>query len=200
MPTATINVQASIAGLSVQSSIVRTGTGSIAQEVSVPAAKAGTLSTRTGDDAGVVTLSDGHGLQTGDVVDVYWATGVHYGMSATIATNDATLDGGSGDNLPSQGAAVTVCKQVPIDCDFDGDKLEAIIVNSTKRGHAIFEDSVDVALLAQELAANEPWFWAADMGIALPITGNPVDQIQLSNGDSSAASTVKIALVYNSDA
>jgi hypothetical protein len=200
MPTATINISAGVAGLSIQSSIVRTGTGSIAQEVTVAAAKAGTLSTRTDDNAGVATLSTGHGIVSTDVCDVYWAAGIRYGMVATVATNAVTLDGGAGDVLPAQDTAVTVCKQVPIDCDFDGDKLEAIVVNSTKRGHAAFEDSADAVLLGQELAANEPWFWAADMGITLPITGNPVDEIKLSNGDSTAASVVKLALVYNSDA
>jgi hypothetical protein len=199
MPTASINVTASIGGLSIQSSISRTGAGSIAQEVTVPVAKAGSLTTRTDDNTGVATLSTGHGIVTSDVVDVYWTGGVRYGMAATVATNAVTLDGGAGDNLPAADTAVKLCKQVVLDVDFDGDKLETIAVNSSQAGHAVFEDSADAVLLAQSLSANELWFWASDMGIAIPITGNPVDQVKLSNSSTTLAATVKLAIVYNSD-
>jgi hypothetical protein len=198
MPTATINVSASVAGLSIQSSITRTATGNGGQEVSVAAAKTGTLSTRTDDNTGVVTLAADHGIVSADVVDVYWSGGLRYGMTATVVSNDATLDGGAGTALPAQGTAVTVCKQTTLDCDFDGDKLEAIVVSANKRCSVVFEDSTNAVLKALEIV-NEPWTWAADTGIAAQITGNPVDEVKVSNGDSTAAAAIKIAYIYNSD-
>ena len=87
----------------------------------------GTLGTRTDDDTGVVTLSTGHGIATSDVVDVYWSGGVRYGMTATVSTNDVTVDGGSGDVLPAQDTAtMTVVEQIDWEINFDGDDAQII--------------------------------------------------------------------------
>ncbi len=87
----------------------------------------GTLGTRIDDDTGIVTLSTGHGIETDDVVDVYWAGGVHYGMTATVATNAVTVDGGSGDNLPTEAATITaVVVQEDWEINFDGDDAQII--------------------------------------------------------------------------
>lgn len=70
----------------------------------------GALTTRTDDDTGVITVVGGNrGLTTSDTVDVYWAAGSRTGMSITnVAGADITVDGGSGDVLPSGGSAVWV--------------------------------------------------------------------------------------------
>lgn len=101
------------------------------------AAQTGTLTTRTDDDTGVATLSTGHGIETGDVVDVYFAAGVRYGMDATVATNAVTVDGGAGDALPTQDDAVTVVLQLDWEINFDGDDAQIIGVlyrNSSDTG------------------------------------------------------------------
>jgi hypothetical protein len=209
MPTGMINIVASIAGLSIQASRTRTASGQISHEVTIPAAKTGTLTTRTDDDEGIFTLAAGHGLVVDDVIDVYWAGGIRYGMKVSAVNgNDVTAGGvggpGAGDVLPDQGTAVTVSKQVTVDTDFDGDKLEMIVVANTaqantKRAHFDFQDSGGLSLKAQELAGADPWDWSADTSIANPLAGNPVDRVKLSNGDSAAAAQVKIGVLYNSD-
>ena len=80
MPTGTISKTIAIAGINVAAQAQRTDNGQIAQEVTLPAGKAGSLTTRTDDDTGVATLTPGHGITTSDTVDVYWAGGVRYGM------------------------------------------------------------------------------------------------------------------------
>jgi len=79
-----------------------------------PSGTAGTLSTRTDDDTGVVTLSSGHGLQVNDKVTVAWPAspgGIRSLMTVTDVTgDDVTIDLGTGDVLPAQAAAVTVIK------------------------------------------------------------------------------------------
>lgn len=97
----------------------------------VLAAQTGTLTTRTDNDTGVATLSTGHGILTGNVCDVYWTEGgvkgVRYGMTATVATNAVTLDGGAGDNLPTQDNPVTVVKQTVADAVLiDGDTVDIL--------------------------------------------------------------------------
>jgi len=89
------------------------------------AAQTGTLTTRTDDNTGVVTLSTGHGIVNGKV-DVYWATGVRYGMDATVATNAVSIDGGAGDVLPTQDDPCTVVIPTAIEVNFDGDDAQIV--------------------------------------------------------------------------
>ena len=122
-----------------------------AYEIALPAlvaAQVGTLSTRTDNNTGIATLSTGHGITTGMVVDVYWAGGVRYGMDATVATNAVTVDGGAGDNLPSQGVAVTVVEQVEINpLNLDGDAAQIVGVfyrnasDQAAKAHIDMQDS-----------------------------------------------------------
>lgn len=116
------------------------------------AAQTGTLTTRTDNDTGVATLSTGHGIETADVVDVYWASGVRYGMTATVATNAITIDGGAGDSLPTQDDPVTVVVQLDWEMDWDGDDAQIIGVfyrnpNDTgAKAHVDFQDSGDASV------------------------------------------------------
>lgn len=130
-------------------------TGIVAVEkelAALVAAQTGTLSARTDDDAGVATLSTGHGILTGDVVDVYWDGGVRFGMTATVSTNDVSLDGGAGDNLPIQTTPVTVVEQTAIEVNFDGDTLEIIGIfyrntaDTGAKAHLDLQDAGDATI------------------------------------------------------
>jgi len=200
MPVGSISYLGSLGGISINGTLTRSGTGYLpGQEVSLPAAKAGTLSTRTDDDTGILTVESGHGITDTDTVDVFWSGGVRYGVDVTATTaTTIEIDAGSGDNLPTVDSAITVAKLVEIDIDFDGDNLELIVALSNLRAHLDFQDSTPTSLEVVELTANEPWIWAADTSITNPLTGNPVDTIQAANGDSSAAATLKLGGIYNS--
>jgi len=202
MPTGTISQTASVGGLSIQSTVTRTETGQIGQEVPLPAANAGTLPTRTGDGAGTITLEAGHGIQAGDVIDIYWDGGLRYNVTVdTVVGNDITFDdtpAAAGDVLPAQDTAVTVSKQTTIDVDFDGDLLKMIVACSTYRSHIQFRDDTPTVLKAVELPAGEAWSWVSDQGITNPLAGDPVNDVKASNGDSSAAATLKIGALYDS--
>lgn len=68
----------------------------------------GTLSVRSGNSNGQLTLGAGHGVAAGILVDVLWSGGQRLGMLVdSISGNNVVVSGGSGDNLPSQDAAVT---------------------------------------------------------------------------------------------
>jgi len=197
--TGTLSSTLQVAGLTITSSVERSAEGVIGQEVSLPAGKAGTLTTRTDDDTGVATLSEGHGIADSDYVDVYWAGGVRYGMDVTSVDGTAvSIDLGSGDNLPTQDSAIVVTARVEIDVDFDGDLVELIGVGSNKRAHVEFQESDGTEIMAQEIPAGEGWSWAADQGVANPLTGNPVGKVQASCGDSASAAALKIGVVYDS--
>ena len=178
----------------------------------VPAANVGTLSTRTDDDTGVATLSTGHTIvSSGLLVDVYWSGGARYGMTATKSTNDITLDGGAGDNLPAQSTAVTLCQQQLVEINFDGDDadfLSAIYSNPSDSGanaYADFQDDGDATIKAISLVEEK-----ANAGIVKAVnvfnfangdtnvfTGNRITAGSASH-DSASAGTVYILVGINS--
>jgi len=153
----------------------------------LPAANAGDLTTRTDADTGVVTAdSSEHGITASDTVNVFWADGVRYGMDVSDVTDDAiTVDGGAGDDLPTQDTAVFIAAQVSIGIGFDGDNLSVIDVMADARAHVDFQDSGSSSLKAVELSANNSWRWVTGTGTT-PITGNAVAAVLASAGTAAA--------------
>ena len=188
--------QYSIAGLSfsgrvtrdvpVTTAIERTAAASSALAAGV----AGTLTTRTDDNTGVVTAA-GHALIQNDVVTVFWTGGIRYGMTVgVVAGDDVPVDGGAGDVLPADETAVVIAEQDVLDVDFDGDLVELIAIKATGRAHLVFAENDDTVLHPQELTAGEPWSWASGQGTPNPLTGDPVGKIKLANGTTAAIDVV----------
>jgi hypothetical protein len=198
MHTATITSRVSGAGIDFNCTLTREAPGLVAHEVELLAGKAGTLTTRTDENTGVATLSTGHGIESQDVVDVYWPGGLRYGMVATVSVNAVTIEGGTGDALPAAQSAVVLCEQSSIDTDFDGDLVTLAIAAATTRCHIDFQTVAPASLLAVELPANQDWRWADDAGVANPLAGNPVDTIKASNGDAGVAATLRLVILYQS--
>lgn len=191
-------------GVSIQRTLTRTGDGGIPYDVSLAPGKAGTLSTRTDDDTGVVTLSGGHGIATSDVVDVFWSGGRRYGMTATVATNDVTVDGGAGDAFPVEDTAVVLCKQTQINLTIDGDNCEFLVVEASATDSASpakasvdFQDASSASIEALHLTANVPRIWDLDAGDTNAFTGNIITKALASNGSSSETLTLKICGVQD---
>lgn len=175
------------------------------------AAQTGTLSTRTDDDAGVASLSTGHGITTGMVCDVYWSGGVRYGMDATVSTNDVTLDGGAGDVLPAQSTAVTVVQQTEINLNFDGDDMLFIVVtyrnasDSTACAHVDFQDAGDASIQEIDLVVENAGstglvrnhnVFNISGGDSNVFTGNRVTHVAASH-DSASTGYIYIYCGYN---
>jgi len=203
MATSTINITGSVGGVTIQGQVSRTAEGQISQDPVLPAANAGTLSTRTSDTAGTLTLGAGHDISTGDTIDIFWtASGVQkcaYGATVgTVAGTSVPFTGASGDVLPALDSAITADEVVEVDTDFDGDYVEIIMLHSTRAGHFDFQDSGSASLHEDVLLASEPWFWFSELGYTNPLTGNPVDKLLLSNADSVNSATVKLGVLYDS--
>jgi hypothetical protein len=93
----------------------------------LPAGNSGQISTDGSDRK--VTLSTGHNITDADVVDVYWSGGFRYGCTAAVATNVATVSGGSGDTLPVDTTVCTLCTQVETaDLALTGDNVEWLAI------------------------------------------------------------------------
>lgn len=201
MPEATISLNVTIGGVSVAKSWTRSGEHPNPYEVTLPVAKDGDLTTRTDDNTGVVTMDDaGHGIITGDKVDVYWDGGMRYGMDATVSGTAVTLDGGAGDNLPADESPVVCCVQVEIPTQIDGDVANLLVVSleyadadSASLGHVDFQDATPATIAEKDLVANEPLFQDLGADNANPITGNPIIICYASHNDTTYAATLKIA-------
>jgi len=204
MPTGTMNMTLSAGGITIQGLASRTAEGQISQEVSLPAADAGTLTTRTSDTAGTLTMSSGHGISTGDTIDIFWTDGsgveqCAYGATVgTVSGTSVPFTGASGTILPAAASSITAGGQVAINTDFDGDNVQIIALQSTRTGHFDFQDVGSVSLHAASLTASEPWWWVSGTGVSNPLAGNPVDTLKVSNGDSANAATVKLGVLYDS--
>jgi len=199
--TAQIQSTISIAGLSVTSVTSRSAVAAIPAQTPTPAAGlAGSLTTRTDADTGIITMSSAeHGITDADTVDVYWSGGCRYGMTVTLVDGTAvSIDAGTGDDLPAAETAVVVGVQEEYDVDFDGDLVKMIVAHCKKRAHIEFLTNGDVSILGRELTANEAWSWVYDTGAANPLTGDPVGKILVSCGETTT-DQIKLVGIYDSE-
>lgn len=198
MPTSRLSIAGDIGGAAIAATILRTASGQINHDVQLPAAKAGTLTTRTSDTEGTITLGAGHGITTGQTVDVYWAGGRRYDVTVgTVSGNDVPISAGAGDVLPAEDSAVLVAPQLVVDTDFEGDLVELIGALCAKRGRIGFYDGVTLNLNV-DLVANEPWFWASGGTATNPLVGDAVTEARVSQ-EHTVATTLKLGVLYNSD-
>lgn len=207
MPTIALIQSVSGGGVSIQGNTQRTCDGQEGLELSVPAAFAGVLSNRVSNVAGTINgLPTGHGLTTGNICDIFWTvagvTGRRYNVTMdTCNANDISFDdtpAAAGDNLPVQGSAVTICKQVVVNSVWDGDDSVMYCAMQTTRGLVQFRDAGAATLKVVDLLGYEPWGWSNGQGIANPLTGNPVATLRVTNADSTQVATFRLVNGFDS--
>lgn len=196
-------------GITIQTQpTIRTNSGAIGLEDTLPVAIAGTLSTRTDADTGTLTLSASHGVTDAEIVDVYWDGGVQYGCTVgTVATNDVPIDTGSGDDLPAQDTAITAVVQKAINLAIDGDNADllAVVVETLDKSlrtaaHVQLRDSSNAEIAEIDIVTNVPQVWDIAGGSANPFTGNPITNIRASQGSTSSTETWTLKVVGVQDA
>lgn len=205
MPAAKRNQSFSFPGYSFNDNEATvTFTGIVAVEKALPAlasAQTGTLTTRTNNSDGVATLTTGHGIVTGKV-DIYWAAGVRYGVDGVVSSNEVTISGGAGDNLPTQSTAVTVVIPTTLNVNFDGDEVEIIGLfyrntsDSGAKAHIALTDAGTAVIKEADLVPVESHgglanTWNIEGGDANPFTGNRITAGTASH-DSTTAGIVYI--------
>ncbi len=170
---------------------------------SIPVAKVGQLTTRTDADTGVLTMVTGHGFSTSDKIDVFWSGGRRRNMTATVATNAVTVDGGSGDDLPTNLTSITAMKPVVVSVAFDGATAVGVMVSSPVPGFIAFFDNAGTPLVIAnatyelEATAGEGKTWVSGNGVSNPFGSSVVSQVKFSHENSAAAQTMKAAVVFN---
>lgn len=165
--------------------------------VNVPAAKTGTLSTRTDDDTGVVAAQASHGFVTNNVVDLFWADGNRRGMTATVSSNDVTLDGGAGDNLPVVNTAVTLMVPTSVAVDIDGDEAHGVAVYGRRGGYVAYKLSNGTDIVVYELSGTDAADgWVDGDGGTNPLANAAVASITFSHGYSGGVAEMRSRVFY----
>lgn len=187
---------------------IRTNSGAIGLEDTLSAAKSGTLTTRTDNNTGTLTMSSGHGILTGDVIDIYWSGGVQYGVTVgTVSTNSVPIDGGIGDNLPIATTAITAVVQKSINLAIDGDEtdilaiaLETVDKSLRTAAHIQFRDAANDQIAEIDLVTNVPQVWDIAGGSANPFAGDPITNLKASQANTTSTETYTLKIVGVQDA
>ena len=197
--TVRLQVTATVDGESYAHSYTATGDTLIRISPSLAAAKTGTLTTRTDNNTGTLTMQSGHGITTGAKLDVYWDGGSRYNMTVgTVSGTSVPIDLGGGDNLPTASTAITAMVPEEHDCYVaNGTNVVMVVGYCSKAAYVVFKDDggnvISGGALQIDAANAESWI---DGGPGTnPITGSLVQTVALSHGDSTAARTVTAIVV-----
>lgn len=188
----TVKVQGTQDGDTAVQTFTASGDGREQAKPTVPAAKGGTLTTRTDNDTGTFTMENGHGFITSDKIDVFWAAGKRRNMTATVTGNSVVLDGGTGDNLPAATTAIRAMKPYQVDYTVAGDDVVGIQAKSPVAGYIVVveDDEGPVDGKTFDFLGNSGFAWCEPMEAAIGYT-NPLDgmatlSVKFSHGASSA--------------
>ena len=165
-------------------------------EIDVPAAKPGELTTRTDNDTGTLTMESGHGIITGDRLDLYWDGGCRRGITVgTVAGLSVPIDLGAGDNLPLVNTEITAMVPIEQNLDLIGDDMVFLMTFGEAESQFVFVDSGDVELLYKHNVGDICQEWYSDLDPTNPLDGDTVDLVYLSHADSSDEMTLSICIL-----
>ncbi len=209
---ARVNSTITVGGQTISGAVTRLDATEIGSSPVSPlaAAKAGTLTTRTDNNTGTLTMATGHGITTGQKIDLYWVGGVQRNITVgTVSVNSVPIDLGVGDNLPIATTAIVACVQTVLDLNVAAADIALVAVGMSRRGTVQFLKDDDTVIkivtlgAADALATTSPsaesWHWAVSLGDATPFSDD-VGKVLISNGSSAGTNTVKIGLAVDNDA
>lgn len=193
---AQINETVSVGGLTLSETTTVNAENGVIQDVSVPAGKVGTLTTRTSDTVGIATLGASHGITTGMVVDLYWSGGAKRGVTVGTVSGLAVplTASGTGDVLPAQDVAITVSARtaVPVVVTGDNAKLVALQTPASVRGSFAVLASDDSYPINQ--IQTGVYHWASGNGATNPLAGKTTETAYLSH-DQTSAQKMQVAIL-----
>lgn len=164
----------------------------------VPAAKTGSLTTRTDNTTGTLTMSAGHGINTGNRLDIFFDGGCRYGVVVgTVAVNSVPFSGGGGDNLPVATTPITAA--VPHEEPFvvTGDNVAVLAVKCPQQSVFVFTDASDAAIFAIPLDEGGAYSWTSEDNASNPLAGGAVAKVYMSHALSTAAARMNGSVLFD---
>ena len=209
MPTLSFSLSVSGLGGTISKQYTRSGDGGGTVEIAVPRGYAGTLSTRTDDETGTLTLADGHGISTSQVIDLYWDGGSRRNITVgTVAGNSVPIgadNSGDGDDLPTENTEIVASSRVEFNAAIDGDEVSLFAMQmyyptgatETAVSHLSLEDDDDNEIEAYNLTANIPHVIDVDGGHENTLTGSPIEAGVISNASATYDAVLKMMWVQD---
>lgn len=198
MNSVSLTEQFVLGGESFQERKTVTAKGQEVRRVELPACKTGTLTTRTSNSVGEITGQAGHGIATGNIIDVYWSGGSRRGVTVgTVATNAIPITGGTGDNLPIATTTLTITKRETDLFGFSGDDVVGIFIYAQQKSIITFNLSGGTEAFTRVLPAGAVYTWVLANGDTNPLAGAAIDNLVLSQGSTVDQQTVLVAVLLN---
>ena len=163
----------------------------------LPAGMSATTWTKSTASAGVAVMPSNHTIESEDLVDVYWADGYRYGMTATVNGTSVSLSGGGGDDLPDSDTAVLLCEQVALTLAFVGTYLDAILASATIRSLFCLLEG-DGTVHPYELLPTRGLSWNSYQDLTLGVSSKTIVSGTLSTTDTVSERPVKYGILYDS--
>ena len=191
MITSRFTISGAVGGVVVPGTISRSAGGQIGLSEAFEAPAAGVIT------ATVVTMSPGHGLATGDLVNATWLTGERRGCSVVVAGNSATVSGGAGDALPSGATVIELAKVVVSEFAIDGDlaQLIAFVATASSVTIGVMEGGSESLVLRMEAA--DPVLWASGPNSTGPFAGLLITELRIAAGFGGTAGTLVGGTLYD---
>jgi len=207
---ARVNSTITVGNQTISVATTRSGATEVGATETLAVAKVGTLSTRTDNNTGILTMAASHGITTGATIDLYWVGGIRRGMTVgTVSVNSVPIDLGAGDNLPAQDTAIVACVVTTITQVVTAASILLVGVGMSRRGSVEFQQSDGTPILslhlgaADALAAATPsaegFDWSSSQGVTTPF-GADVGKVVISNGSSAGTNVFKYGLSVDNDA
>ncbi|MBK8916313.1 MAG: hypothetical protein IPM64_17250 [Phycisphaerales bacterium] len=193
----TLRIFGDVGGLPLDSTLILEASGRRSDVIAPNAAKTATLTTRSSDSAGTLTVGSGHGITTGSTIDLYWAGGSRHNVTVgTVSGTNVPISSGAGDALPLQGEDTCLaCVVKTLDVDFDAAKLEAMALTCANRAIVTFFDENDAIIASIVLPGGEPHLWYASSGFDGPLgTSDQIAYAQVTSVATSPGSSDAIGL------
>lgn len=181
----------------------------MASPASVDAAQPATLTTRSGNAAGTLTMTNsGHGIVTGQRIDLYWEGGSCFGVTAGTVSGTSipfTLVQG-GDVLPAANTAIIVGIPERVAFTLNGSDISALVcsrASTSVRCYFVFTQLLGVLALAVLNQADKVYVYDGTGGYgpvgssgqiwsaaALnPLAGTSPTHVWISHANTAAADT-----------
>lgn len=204
MKEARISQQALVMGDSFNFNLTIEATkGNAFDDDEVAVAKQGNLTVRGNATAGNLTMGSGHGITTGNRLDLYFdyangTPGFRRGVIAgTVASLTVPISGGGGDDLPP--ASTLVIASIASELDFvipTGADAQFLGVSASSLSQVVFAWANGTEIVAYQLDPSAAYFWAVGLG-ANPLGTATVSKAYYSQSGLTTVSEVKSTILYN---
>lgn len=201
-PSGSVVKTVSVDGTEFRASRAPSASGKVVRGATLAAAKTGSLTTRTDNNTGTLTMSSGHGFQTGDKLHLYWTNtdgsrGFCYTVAGTVSTNSVPIDSGAGDNLPPLNTAITAMVPTTYDFPVEYANLVLLAFRCDQPAYAVIRQGGGTVEEALECTGDTgAYSWDDADGTSNPLAAD-VASVDVSHGDATASRAVKLVALVN---